>query len=216
MTLFDLSKELVILILEELDPWTLLQFCNASQWIHLIAFNCTALRYKYELALCGLKDGPRSLQLPRARLEQLLNHKRGWPTLSWSLEDILRIAPPTIIGVSGGFLFHASESSLNNGHFQWTLQLYELRSFRKVAAPLRHLKYNVPFDIRRVAIDPSQNLMVLADLYHPSNNSVITARLHFLDLWTFQQHRQAAQLRYTFHTDWWGVLPPGQRIWIQQ
>ncbi|KAH7926051.1 hypothetical protein BV22DRAFT_390964 [Leucogyrophana mollusca] len=217
MSLFKLSKELVLLILEELEPVSLLRFCQASHLIHSVAASCTALRYRYELALCGMRDGPPSNRSPRVRLEQLLNYKRGWPTLAWSSEDRLRITPPTILGVTGRFLYQASENTLPNGLFQWTLQIYELRSFRSALAdPLRHCRFNIPFDIRQVAIDPSQDLMVLAELYFPTNNSAITARLHFLNLWTCHQHHRAAQLRFQFHTDWWGALPPGQRILIQQ
>lgn len=44
----------------------------------------------------------------------------------------------------------------------------------------------------------------------------ITASLHFLDMWTCQQHPQAQNLRFQFQTDWWGTLPPGHRISIER
>ncbi|KAF9240626.1 hypothetical protein BU15DRAFT_73857 [Melanogaster broomeanus] len=149
MSFFTLTGDIVLIILEELDPLSLFHFCLASTVIHSIVGHSTTLRYRYELALCGMRDGPPGGYAPRDRLLSLLGHKRGWPTLSPSAEDKLRIAPPTIMGVSGSFLFHASQSPLNNG-FEWILHVYELRSFR--TAPKSRLPYyqhNVPFDMRK-------------------------------------------------------------------
>ena len=72
------------------------------------------------------------------------------------------------MGVSGNFLYQASQSPLNNG-FTWTLHIYALRSFRRIPqGRLAYYLYNVPFEIRRVAIDPSQDLMVLAQIHFPA------------------------------------------------
>ena len=114
-----------------------------------------------------MRDGPPGSYSSRTRLLSLLGYKRGWPTLSPSAEDKLCITPPTIIGVSGNYLFHASQNPLNNG-FEWILHVYQLRSFRMAPKPsLPYYQYNVPFEIRKVAIDASQELMVLAQLFFP-------------------------------------------------
>jgi len=115
-----------------------------------------------------MKDGPPSEHPAPVRLEQLLTYKKAWPALTWSREDRLEISRPTIMGVSGGFFYHASEDS---GHdFQWTLELYELRSFRtgRSASSLQRFKFNVSFDINDVVIDLSQNLLVLVELDQPN------------------------------------------------
>jgi hypothetical protein len=127
-----------------------------------------ALRYQVELALSGMKDGPPSNHPAHARLEQLLTYKKAWPTLTWSHEDRLKISSPTIMGVSGGFFYHASENT--DQYFQWTLELYELRSFRtgRTASHLRHFRFNVCFDITNVVIDLSQHLLILVELDQPS------------------------------------------------
>lgn len=44
----------------------------------------------------------------------------------------------------------------------------------------------------------------------------ITATLHFLDMWTCQQHPQAQNLHFHFQTDWWGTLPPGHRVSVER
>jgi hypothetical protein len=126
------------------------------------------LRYQVELALNGMKDGPPSDHLAPARLEQLLTYKNAWPALTWSREDRLEISRPTIMGVSSGFFYHASENSDHD--FQWTLELYELLSFRtsRNASPLRRFKFNVSYNINDVVIDLSQNLLVLVELDQPN------------------------------------------------
>ncbi|KIK98236.1 hypothetical protein PAXRUDRAFT_824089 [Paxillus rubicundulus Ve08.2h10] len=218
MSFFTLSGDIILMILEELDPLSLFHFCLASRVIHSIVGHSTALRYRYELSLCGMRDGPPGGgYAARDRLLSLLGYKRGWPTLSQTAEDRLRIAPPTIMGVSGTFLFHASQSPFNNG-FEWVLHVYELRSFRMAPKPrLPYYQHNVPFDIRKVAIDASQGLMVLAQVYFPPHqNSAIMAVLHIRNLYVCQEHQQATHPRLCFYTDWWGALPPGQRISIEQ
>lgn len=128
-----------------------------------------ALRYKRELALSGMNDGPPSRHRASARLEQLLTYKKSWPLLCWSHSDELKIPRPTILGISGGFFYHASENS-HNDIFQWTLELYELRSFR-ISRSDPHLQFrlfNVPFDIESVTIDRSQGLLMLVELDQPN------------------------------------------------
>ncbi|KAF8448926.1 hypothetical protein L210DRAFT_3640545 [Boletus edulis BED1] len=223
MSFFTLSSDIILIILEELDPLSLFHFCLASRAIHAIVTRSTTLRYHHELALCGMRDGPPGSYSPRTRLLSLLGYKRGWPTLSPSAEDRLFITPPTIMGVSGNYLFHASQSPLNNG-YEWVLHVYQLRSFRMAPqSRLPYYQHNVPFEIRKVAIDASQELMILAQLFFPPQqqvvliaNSAITVMLHIRNLYICQDHPRAAQPRLSFQTDWWGDFPPGQRLSIEQ
>lgn len=164
-----------------------------------------------------MKDGIASSYSPRARLDPLLGYKKGWLTLNWTAQDSLRIDTPTIVGVSGRFLYYASESPHPHaGLFQWSLHIYELRSYRTPRLDkLQYCKFNVPFEIRQVAIDAAQNLLVLAEL-RLSSQGAITATLHFLDMWICQQHPQAQNLHFHFQTDWWGTLPPGHRVSVER
>lgn len=208
MSLFSLSKDLLYIIIEELDPISLLHFCKSSRYIHGIVTDSSysTLLYRYELALSGMKDGIASSYSPRARLDLLLGYKKGWLTLNWTAqEDKFCIDTPTIVGVSGRFLYYASESS-HAGTYQCSLHIYELRSYRTPPLhKLQYCKFNVPFEIRKVAIDAAQNLLVLAELRLSSYGAII-ATLHFLDMWTCQQHPQAQNLHFHFQTDWWGTL----------
>jgi hypothetical protein len=114
-----------------------------------------------------MKDGVANSYSPRARLDPLLHHRTGWLTLNWTSEDKFRITTPAIVGVSGNFFYHASENS-GQGLFRWSLHIYELRSYRTPPVEkLQFCKFNLPFEIRKVAIDAVQNLLVLAELQFP-------------------------------------------------
>jgi hypothetical protein len=258
MLLSLLSADLILLILEVTDQESLLQFCRvspavcchtyvqicsycvthmskASRWIYFLVMETKSLRYQVELALSGMRDGPPSEHPPPARLEQLLTYKKAWPALTWSHEDRLEISSPTIMGVSGGFFYHASENS--HQYFQWTLELYELRSFRTshTVSHLRRLRFNVPFDISNVVIDLSQNLLALVELDQPNkcvcfsgsigqfvidsqrcSANPICARLRCYDLWTCAAHPRASAHVFALQTHWWGPLCPEQHVLVKQ
>lgn len=144
-----------------------------------------------------MRDGPPGSCDPRTRLLSLLGHKRGWSTLSPSGPgDKLCITPPTIMGVSGNYLFHASQSPLNNG-FEWILHVYQLRSFRiPPKSRLPYCQHNVPFEIRKVAIDASQELMVLAQLFFPPQQQVVCVPILSCSDWLFVSQK----LRYNSYS----------------
>ncbi|KAI6164576.1 hypothetical protein EDD17DRAFT_1804737 [Pisolithus thermaeus] len=217
MSLFKLSTELLLLILDELDPVSLLQFCRASQLIHSLVEGTTSLRYRYELALCGLREGPHNQYSSNDRLDTLLSYKRGWSTLTWSAEDRLTFAPPTIMGVSGNYLYQAAQVPLPN-EFLWCLRIYELRCLRRTPQRGLHFyQYFIAFEIRKVVIDASQNLIVWAQIHFPpQENSPVLGVLHLRDLRADHDHREAAQPRLQYRTEWWGITPPGERVSIQQ
>ncbi|KAI5999301.1 hypothetical protein F5J12DRAFT_895137 [Pisolithus orientalis] len=217
MSLFTLSTELLLLILDELDPVSLFRFCKASQTILTLVGGTTSLRYRYELALCGLREGLLNQCSPKDQLATLLSYKRAWSTFTWSAEDRLTFPPPTIMGVSGNYLYQAVQFSEPNG-FVWALRIYELRCFRRT--PQRGLyfkQYLLTFDVRKVVIDPSQSLMIWAQIYFPpQQNSPVLGVLHFRDTRGDYDHREAAQPRLQYRTEWWGITPPGERVSIQQ
>ncbi|KAG1779796.1 hypothetical protein EV702DRAFT_1178410 [Suillus placidus] len=204
MSLFSLSR------LQGFDPTSLLHFCKSSRYIHSIIANHLMLLYRYELASSSMKDVFSSFHSPHMWLDLLLCHRRGWLTLNWTSEDRLHIPTPMIDSVSGRFLYHASESS-HHRLFQWSLHIYELCSYRTPPVDkLQYCKFNLPFEIWKVAIDAIQNLF--AELHIPSQDGLITTSIHFLYIWTCQQHPQAQNLCFQFQTDWWGTFPPGYRI----
>lgn len=47
-------------------------------------------------------------------------------------------------------------------------------------------------------------------------NSATLAVLHLRSLCTGQEHQHASQSRLRYHTDWWGIPPPGERVSIRQ
>ncbi|KAH7890855.1 hypothetical protein F5I97DRAFT_1826878 [Phlebopus sp. FC_14] len=199
MSFFTLNTDTISLILEELDPLSLLQLCLASRAMSSIVQTSTALQYRMELATCLMEDGPRSQHSLRDRLDSLRRHKHGWSTLTRATEARLCVAPPTVLGVSGNFLYLGAQH--HNGH-GWVLSVYELGSFRiiKPRATLHHYHYSVPFNVQRVAIDVTQNLMVLAQLRLEPD--IMKLVLHFGNLDNGQVHGQAFQATIEHYIDW--------------
>lgn len=174
------------------------------------------LRYTFELAVTGMKDGP-GTQAPTSslgRLELLLAYKAQWPTLGWSHESPMRVNNPGRVGVSGGFLHEI----WNNGA-QYTLQLTELPSARSGHPPAmpRQLRFNTT-QLESVAVDNNQALIVTSHVLRwvlippcrqpshrstllSSQNGQIGVRLNIRDLWTFGKHPRASSPVYDFSTN---------------
>lgn len=122
-----------------------------------------SLRYKFELAIGGMKDGPvaHSRAPPYLRLQLLLSYRNEWPKLMWNNEHKMNISVPALLGYSGGFI-HQIHS---HGVFT-TLELTEVPSSRTNKAPFqtRHLKYTTSA-IEVVAVDFNQALVVMGHVF---------------------------------------------------
>ncbi|KAF9497118.1 hypothetical protein BDN71DRAFT_1481884 [Pleurotus eryngii] len=189
MRRYRISTEILILILENLDPQTLWRACQAFSRIYNVVMEFQSLRYRFELALAAMKDGraPRAHAPALARYQLLLSYKKDWPRLRWSQESRMQIPTPAQVGMSGGFVHRI----LTDGQ-QYCLELSELPSHR-TGRPLtrtRHIRFSTP-PIESVMVDPSQHLLVTTHLFR---------HIHLRDLWTFAKHRWAPALAYEFST----------------
>lgn len=120
------------------------------------------LRYKLELAMAGMQDGP-ALYSSRSsvlmRLQLLMAYKRDWPKLFWTDEKKIKLPATAIkVGVSGNFLYTIGNQ---------TLDLSEFPSCRtgRIPSQTRHMKYNTAPQSDCVAIDLLQSLIVAAHTY---------------------------------------------------
>ncbi|KAJ4475053.1 hypothetical protein J3R30DRAFT_3706921 [Lentinula aciculospora] len=191
---FRISNDVLLSILEYLDPPSLWRACKAFRRIHSLAMEYQSLRYKYELAVSGMKDGPvaYSKAPPISRLRLLLSYRKDWLELAWTHEHRLHIPLPAQVGISGGF-FHQVH---NHGPFS-TLELSELPSSRSNRPPAltRHLKFTTSL-IDCVAVDLVQVLIVTGRIF--SHQGQIDIQLLFRDLWSFAKHPRARTLTYEF------------------
>lgn len=88
-----------------------------------------------------------------------------------------------------------------------------LRSARSLSIPCRIFWCSRNFIFLHSKTFPD-DLPTHADEH--ARNGPILACLHFLDMWTCQQHPHAANMRFQFQTDWWGTLPSGHRISVER
>jgi len=174
-----ISNDVLILILEKLNPVTLYRTCQVSfsydfrttpyrhfffyvqafQRVWMLVMEIQSLRYIFELAVVGMKDGaaPYSGRSHLIRLQLLMTYKKDWPRLYWTDEKKVSVpATATKVDVSGNFLYYAGHQSLD---------LLELPSCRTSRPPAqtRHLKY-ITSAADHVAIDPTQSLIVASQV----------------------------------------------------
>ncbi|KAF5338370.1 hypothetical protein D9611_012487 [Ephemerocybe angulata] len=172
---YRISNDVLILILENLDPTSLYRTCKFHH-----------LRYKFELALGGMADGALlpSKRPPALRLQVLLTYRKDWPRLNWTGEQRLKLpAAATLCNVAGDFVFYVAGQ---------TLELMELPSTRLNRPPSQthHLRFNTNPKPECVAIDHAQSLIVVGHaLAGPGGE--LGMRLKIRNLWNFDKHPRA-------------------------
>ncbi|KAF5387316.1 hypothetical protein D9757_005712 [Collybiopsis confluens] len=189
---FKISNDILLTILEFLDPPSLWRVCKAFTRAYSLMMEYQSLRYKYELAISGMKDGPVTKVPPISRLHLLLTYRKDWLQLGWTHEHRLQIPLPAQVSASVGFIHHVQK----HGAYS-TIELSELPSSRKNRPPTltRHLKFTTSI-VDRVAVDLGQALIVTGSIFRYHNQ--IGIQLHFRDLWSFNKHPYARALSYEF------------------
>jgi hypothetical protein len=171
---YRISNDVLILILENLNPVSLYRTCQvcditflgttfihwfffqAFERIYVLVMQFQHLRYRFELAVVGMKDGPASHSAVPfiMRLQLLSAYKMDWPRLKWIDENKIKV--PTIaskIGVSGSFLYYVGNQALD------ILELPSYRIRKPLSQPLQN-HYNTTPAANCVAIDPIQALII--------------------------------------------------------
>lgn len=193
---YKLSDDVVMKILEYLDPISLWQACKAFQRIYNLTVQYAPLRYNFQLALSGMKDGPVSHARapPYLRLQLLLNYHSDWPRLEWTHENRLQIPTPALVGLSGCFIHQIRPHGAFN-----TLDLTQVPSSRLNVPPSqsRHLKYTTGA-IENVVTDFAQSLVIMSHIF--SQHGQVSVQLHFKELWTFEKHPRAHGVSYEVGT----------------
>ncbi|KAJ7446780.1 hypothetical protein FB451DRAFT_1054920 [Mycena latifolia] len=199
---YRVSTDVLTLILEYLDPRSLFLASKAFKRIHAIVMEYHSLRYKFELAVSGMKDGaaPRAVAPLLGRLHLLLSYRTDWPRLNWTHEFRMQVITPSHVGTSGGFIHQIRPHGTYN-----TLEITELPSCRMGRSPAltRRLRFTAP-PIETIGIDSVQALIklffVLFTHQLDSHNGIVGVQLHFRDLWTFGKHPRAPAESYEIPT----------------
>ncbi|KAF9045667.1 hypothetical protein BDZ89DRAFT_1007886 [Hymenopellis radicata] len=202
---YRVSDDVLISILEYLDPASLWNACKASQAltrIRRLVRDVSILRYRFELGLFGLKDGPLShRRMPLSRRAHILTlYKHHWNMREPSKELTLTFNMPVVIGVAGRFIYEIQ----NHGVFN-LLNLFELPSPRLIVAPTQPVPHQCP-NIEQVSIDQVQNLLMSIHAYTNSVNKQIALKVHFRDIRTKGGHPQAFAPEYDVSTQVTGQL----------
>ncbi|KAJ6619880.1 hypothetical protein B0H10DRAFT_2163718 [Mycena sp. CBHHK59/15] len=151
-----------------------------------------SLRYKFELAVSGMRDGAASRAVAPlvGRLHLLLSYRTDWPQLNWTHEYKMQVVLPSHVGTSGGFIHQIRPHGVYD-----TLEITELPSCRTGRSPAltRRLRFTSP-PVETIAIDSAQSLIIAAHVF--CQNRIVGVQLHFRDLWTFAKHPWAPAESY--------------------
>lgn len=188
----------------------MLKFLQAFRRVYEIVMDIQPLRYTYELAVAGMRDGRASYSAvsPVARLQILLAYRKDWPKLAWGHETKQQVSSAGPVGVTGGLLYYVENQMI---------VLLELPSCRKNLSPAqtRCLRYVTNTQTDCVFADPLQSLVVTsqtfgyiykyslglkADSINSEANGGQGVRLNIRDLSTFGKHAQAISPFYEFGT----------------
>ncbi|KAF8216621.1 hypothetical protein K438DRAFT_399115 [Mycena galopus ATCC 62051] len=193
---YRISNDVLTSILEWLDPRSLLMASKAFKRVYAIVMDYHSLRYKFELAVSGMRDGaaPRAVAPLLGRLHLLMSYRNDWPRLNWTHEFKMQVITPSHIGTSGGFIHQIRPHGVYD-----TLEITELPSCRTGRTPTltRRLRFTSP-PIETICIDASQALIVAAHIFCQSG--IVGVQLHFRDLWTFGKHPRAPADSYEIPT----------------
>ncbi|KAJ7255495.1 hypothetical protein B0H12DRAFT_535058 [Mycena haematopus] len=169
---------------------------QAFKRIYAIVMGYHSLRYTFELAVSGMRDGaaPRAVAPLIGRLHLLMSYRTDWPRLNWTHEYKMQIITPSHIGTSGGFIHQIRPHGVYD-----TLEITELPSCRTGRSPTatRRLRFTSP-PIETICIDGSQALVVAAHIFFQAG--IVGVQLHFRDLWTFGKHPRAPAESYEIPT----------------
>ncbi|KAF9075877.1 hypothetical protein BDP27DRAFT_1415037 [Rhodocollybia butyracea] len=188
LDLLQFPTELLYIIFEELDIFSLLQCTQVCKQIHSLLKDSLAVRYKTLLAVSGMRDGPPDTISTSERYEKLQAHQDAWNQLRWAPESLCYpMSTMRLWELAGG-----------------VLALYDLdqRLFKLVQLPSSHRGldhreweiHDIDIQMGDFTMNPSADLLVIVardsvDL----NKNVTVFKIRLLSLETGQPHPQARQ-----------------------
>ncbi|KAJ7224144.1 hypothetical protein GGX14DRAFT_424453 [Mycena pura] len=193
---YRVPDDILLRILEYLDPKSLFLACKAFKRIYACTTEYHPLRYKFELAVNGMRDGaaPRAVAPLLGRLHLLLSYQTDWSRLNWTHEYKMQAIAPSHIGTSGGFIHQIRPHGVYS-----TLEITELPSCRTGRSPAqtRRLRFTSP-PVETICIDSSQGLLIAAHIF--CQGGIVGIQLHIRDLWSFGKHPRAPAESYEIQT----------------
>jgi hypothetical protein len=142
--------------LRKLNPIPVLQVCKR---VFDLIGSSSSLQYHLELGRACMEDGPLSGMSTAERRERLQAHIHAWQNLQWSSCVHLFDLPPNtvIMNVSpGGILTFISRSECKLKFVQPPSNLREI--------PMKQWEHTFPFPPSDVAIDPSEDILVVLQI----------------------------------------------------
>lgn len=156
--LLGLAVELIIHILKELDFKDIVSLRRVCNDLKCTVDESIALQYEIELAVAGMEDNPRSRLNTAERLSRLRRYTLSWQDMNFKTTETLPAMSWTLSVLRGGILGRVVDDS----------QLV----FNRLPAHARGIDArewrlpNAGFDVKAMAFDPAQDLLILVEIPH--------------------------------------------------
>ncbi|KAF9482053.1 hypothetical protein BDN70DRAFT_875519 [Pholiota conissans] len=155
--ILSLPNELLVRILARIDPVSLARCLMTCKTLQDIRHNSSQLEYIIQLHLDGLCDAHTSRNYPEL-LTALLEHRRAWSSLEWSLSSTWNKWVSNYIPVGGLF-------ATTKGKY---LNLLHLPTGPAIKA--EETTHDFEFRVGEFAVDPTQDLII----FRQNNTSMFT------------------------------------------
>ncbi|KAI9513051.1 hypothetical protein F5148DRAFT_972382 [Russula earlei] len=185
----SLPLELIVRILEALDPQTLVHCRRVIRLNKFLIDDTVSLQYRIALYSAGLIDGPSSTLTTSERLSLLKSYEASWKDMDWSAQISLPVAEGGLWEFYGNVWAHSTGID--------TIEFVQLPS-RLRGISLRQWTVRLDFAPRDFGIDPSQDLLVTIERI---TNASHLYRMRFLKLSTGEKYSlssdTATNIEYT-------------------
>ncbi|EPQ60476.1 hypothetical protein GLOTRDRAFT_135147 [Gloeophyllum trabeum ATCC 11539] len=153
--LCSLPPELILAILDQLDPVALLRIKSVCRLFKTLVEDTANLQYHIELAANGLVDGPRSGLSATEKLDMLRKRQTAWDKLLWVDQKRVPMTNGHLYELYGGVLAQSSG--------QRSLVFRRLPShFRRIEERVWTIE-DVGVSMRDFGMDPGQDLLVIIE-----------------------------------------------------
>jgi len=183
-----LPAELIVRILDALDPQALVNCRRLCRLFKLLIDETISLRYRIELYTSGMVDGPPGRLSTSDRLGLLRSYNASWKILDWNAHTCLPVPEGRLWELYGNVWAHSRGSQ--------TIELVQLPS-RLRGIPLRQWTLKLAFAPRDFGMDPAQDLLVTVERV---TNAHLLCRVRLLTLSSGETHPLAKDrptLEYT-------------------
>ncbi|KAJ6599108.1 hypothetical protein DFH09DRAFT_1130142 [Mycena vulgaris] len=174
-----IPPELIEAICICLDALSIVRLTQVCRLFHRILEQSSALQYKIQLELAGLRDGPlvNAVHGSAARLDMLKVYQAAWANFHWKHSN------RTTLDMEGN-LWELVGNVLATYHPQKGFSFTRIPSATRHITPAQWSVADVPVTVKDFSMDLSQNMLLVVEFSAPKKSAIV----HIFSLQTGRPH----------------------------